>query len=69
MRVRGVTGGAGGRVAVPVGVGGTSGVFVADGVTVGPMEMGRALQAVIASVISIPKIAWVRFIAVLILVK
>ena len=65
MRVRGVIGGAGGRVAVPVGVGGALGVYVAVGVGVDPMAIGIPLQAVNASARISPEIVWSQFMACL----
>jgi hypothetical protein len=56
-------------VAVPVGSGVVSGVDVAEGLTVGPMEMGRPLQAVRTSAIMSPKMVRKCFIGVLILVN
>jgi hypothetical protein len=56
-------------VAVPVGSGVFSGVDVAEGVTVGPMDIGKLLQAVRTSAIRSPKEVRKCFIGVLILVN
>ena len=69
MRVSGATVGKGTGVAVPVGGGGDSGVKVAKGVAVGPMEIGTPMQAVNTSANMSPKMIWRRFMEVLILVK
>jgi len=56
-------------VAVSVGGGGVSGVLVAEGVTVGPMEIGTPLQAVNDRTNRNPTMVWMRFMRVLILVN
>jgi hypothetical protein len=63
--------GTGSGVAVPVGKGGASGVYVAEGALVAPTEigMGKPLQAVKTEAIRSPKRTRRWFIGVLILVK
>jgi hypothetical protein len=65
----GATVGRGRGVEVPVGGGGTSGMLVAEGVTVGPMGIGIPLQAVNANAITNPNKIRIWFMEVLILVK
>jgi hypothetical protein len=69
MRASGGTVGTGGGVAVSVGVGGTAGVDVADGIGVDPKEKGRLLQAVRANAITSPNRVRRSFMGVLILVN